>query len=250
MTDDNEFIVVKQASEVEVTYSKIVNHQLSQHGQCDEYNLDRKPANFNTKNDCVFGCVKAQYESECLYWPIYHMDIPLRRPLLPGSSPTKECDTSIGESESLELIDACMTKCKEECHQEYYLCENKVIRQYPNLSVKSYRTIKIDFIPSNLPDIIINHMPEMTFLSVLCNFGGLVGMWLGVSVFATFKNFAKLSKTLFNNLTSSNFIQQNNFHIDKASFNFKGRLSGFDNRKVFINTRYPYTTSNIYDLAR
>ena len=32
------------------------------------------------------------------------------------------------------------------------------------------------------PDMIIRHLPETTLISVICNFGGILGMWLGLSV--------------------------------------------------------------------
>ena len=35
--------------------------------------------------------------------------------------------------------------------------------------------------PSRLPTVQINYLPKITFISFVCNFGGLLGMWLGMS---------------------------------------------------------------------
>ena len=32
-----------------------------------------------------------------------------------------------------------------------------------------------------MPDITIKHIPDISFISIICNFGGLLGMWLGLS---------------------------------------------------------------------
>ena len=39
-----------------------------------------------------------------------------------------------------------------------------------------------------MPDIIIKYLPQTTFLSLVCNFGGLLGMWLGLSVLNIFES--------------------------------------------------------------
>ena len=44
----------------------------------------------------------------------------------------------------------------------------------------------IKIIHSEYPDIFIEHIPEMSLISFLCNFGGLLGMWLGLSLFGIF----------------------------------------------------------------
>jgi hypothetical protein len=45
---------------------------------------------------------------------------------------------------------------------------------------------------NRLPDQEIRHMPEITFVSFLSSFGGLAGMWLGLSVFALYELLEKL----------------------------------------------------------
>ena len=40
-----------------------------------------------------------------------------------------------------------------------------------------------------MPDILIRYIPEITFNSFACNFGGLLGMWLGVSILSIISHF-------------------------------------------------------------
>ena len=46
---------------------------------------------------------------------------------------------------------------------------------------------------SGMPDITVTYVPEITFLLFFCNFGGLLGMWLGISV----KDFLEFSIFFF-----------------------------------------------------
>ena len=74
----------------------------------------------------------------------------------------------------------------------------------------------LTLIPSSMPNVVINHLPEMTFISLLCNFGGLVGMWLGVSVLSTLEDVIDLTKNLFIKLYSLTYKQEN--HSQKSLF--------------------------------
>ena len=146
-----------------------------------------------------------------------------------------------------------MIKCKEECYQEHYLWEKKVNRQYKDLNMSSNNRIKVDVRPSNLPTVIIDHLPEMTFLSVLCNFGGLVGMWLGVSVLATIKNLIDISKTLFQRINLTQFTFNINYNINgnnKVTLNEQDHYTKITNRRMFLINRFPYTSSSINKIGR
>ena len=50
---------------------------------------------------------------------------------------------------------------------------------------------------SSFPDILITHLPEITFNAFVCNFGGLLGLWLGLSVFTIFSEFRDICIKLF-----------------------------------------------------
>ena len=56
---------------------------------------------------------------------------------------------------------------------------------------------KSDFDDSNFvgfkhdifPDVMFTHIPKITFVSYISNFGGLMGMWLGANLLDIFKYF-------------------------------------------------------------
>ena len=53
-----------------------------------------------------------------------------------------------------------------------------------------------------------SQLPEMSLTSFLCNFGGLLGMWLGLSLDGIFKQFFKLI-TMIDYRKYINFIKLN-----------------------------------------
>ena len=69
-----------------------------------------------------------------------------------------------------------------------------------------------------MPDFIIRYIPELTFISFVCNFGGLLGMWLGVS-FLSIINYFKIVLVKFlkdhTNQTNIQLNFSNNTHGDK-----------------------------------
>ena len=48
-----------------------------------------------------------------------------------------------------------------------------------------------------MPDMVVTHFPSITFIQFVCNFGGLLGMWLGLSVAVIFDHVIKLARFSF-----------------------------------------------------
>ena len=60
---------------------------------------------------------------------------------------------------------------------------------------------------SEYPDTFVKHIPEMDMISFICNFGGLLNMWLGLSIFGIFNDtFSLFSKIAFHKYTSTNRV--------------------------------------------
>ena len=71
----------------------------------------------------------------------------------------------------------CNRECLDECQLKYYQYD---IERKPK-GVRDFYPPIIEIRHSNLPDIIIKHIPQTTLISFVCSFGGLLGMWLGLS---------------------------------------------------------------------
>ena len=81
-----------------------------------------------------------------------------------------------------------------------------------------------EILHNSMPDITIRYIPEMPLLTFICNFGGILGMWLGLSFYTIFDIIWKilhvhiLSKIFFtNNIININNIKNitNKYFIRK-----------------------------------
>jgi hypothetical protein len=77
----------------------------------------------------------------------------------------------------------CEEKCPKDCFNQFYEFQLKEKEQLSSIS-KWDKNILLHIIHNRLPDQVIKHIPEMELITVIGNFGGLLGMWLGLSAFA------------------------------------------------------------------
>ena len=101
-----------------------------------------------------------------------------------------------------------MAKCPDECYHVYYLLQIEEKKLF-KLMISTSNSINLNLIQSNFPTIIIKQLPEMSLISLLCNIGGLLGMWLGVSLVTTFTNIYNISKNIFSKLITKITLNYN-----------------------------------------
>ena len=77
---------------------------------------------------------------------------------------------------------------------------------------------------SSTPDIIVRLSFEMTLMSFVCNFGGLLGMWLGFNILSISKEIFKSIRLLYrfdrnqnNSFNNCIFQQFNNINLNNKS---------------------------------
>lgn len=164
--------------------------------------------------------------------------IQMRRSVLPTYSKNRTCYNVDRRRPYVYyyLREVCNQKCKEECYQAYYLLENKQTRTlnkhtYP-IYPAVFSLVVVSLEPSSMPNVIVNHLPEMTFLSVFCSFGGLMGMWLGVSILATIDNLLRIIKIAYYKIVSVNF----NLNLGKQKNHYKYSRIYNINRIFVINS--------------
>ena len=101
----------------------------------------------------------------------------------------------------------CMKSCQQECTFKYYSIELEKLNKNDN-DIYSNEYIALGIYHNHYPDITVNHMREIEFTTFVCNFGGLLGMWLGLSFIniiqtISFKlyNYSKVKNTFINHRT-------------------------------------------------
>ena len=114
-----------------------------------------------------------------------------------------------------EFSTECTQHCKQDCSFEYYIYD---INPGGQISDEEYfRNSEIYIYHKQIPNIYIKHLPETTFISFISNFGGLLGMWLGISVIVIFENIfnsLKRMKEHFSRPKTTNFFMQNNIQFN------------------------------------
>ena len=151
---------------------------------CYDYDLDHKFANFNMRSDCITSCVR--------YTSIKNRTSP-RCTIVSNlliryeMQEQEECDLEVNQESfifDLGREHRCQDECRLDCSFRYYII-NKKDSNYPVKSIGFESFIKIEH--GDLPDILIKYMPHTLFISLACNFGGLLGMWLGLSIISTWE---------------------------------------------------------------
>ena len=124
--------------------------------------------------------------------------------------------------------------CKAECIHKYYPNEIKSLTNpYEN-------EIQIVIVHGQYPDIFVRYISQMSLIGFLCNFGGLLGMWLGQSLFDIFIY-------IFNKLTNADYqdhaklIYLKLYRLINVKYNF-----AFSNRFISLYTDKKISWYTIY----
>ena len=174
-----------------------------------------------TRNDCIFDCYQERAKYLC------QTDNFVSLPMLKKKTYFQQSNLNFSKCNikmkiNYEILDTCYNKCNKECHITYYL--------FTISKFKEIDMYQVDFLfrHNQMPDLTIQHIPEMPILTSICNFGGILGMWLGVSFVGILnsvwnllriKIMSKISKiniiknnNNYNNINNSNvfFVKRNN----------------------------------------
>ena len=168
---------------------------------CREY----KPQVY-TRSDCIFDCYQEIAKYHCQTQDYVGSPIFRRKSYFEQRNLNlSECIVS--DKIRYESLKSCEDKCHKECHFTYY---SFTISKFTEINMN-----QVNFIikHNSLPDITIRYIPEMPLLTFICNFGGILGMWLGLSFYTIFQHIWRiihahiLSRNIFINLNL--FIPKN-----------------------------------------
>ena len=186
------FFSIEPRTENTIYISKIENIQLINYDECQVYGI-KKQDKFKMRSDCLHDCFISKFNEKD-----QNTLAKLRNTLLRGDQLSNL--TYEGYNYQLKfnftiIRDLCLKACKEDCYQEYYLQDIKT--KYQQFGNVLHSTVYINVEANSMPNVIIEHFAEMTFLSLLCNFGGLIGMWLGTSLLSLSCDIWKFTKQYF-----------------------------------------------------
>ena len=156
-----------------------------------------------------------------------------------------ECNRT-NEIEQAKYI--CHDQCPQECRRSYYILEAQMMEKKDKKEIFSKPLTNIYLRRSDFPDMIIEYMPETTFISLVCNFGGLLGIWMGVSILniliVIYKQAKVNFKKLFNILINYNF----NMKVENITINnIPSDNDNIDNSYIdYINGKRIFKITNLY----
>ena len=176
------FKVIDTDKETTIKYSELRIKRLGKGWDTDCYNYknDNNYSYYRMRSDCVNDCYQDKLRKICKVDRGLFISTSLIRKdyLRDGHNKIISCNDTIYNREAFSIKQDCFKVCKVECNENYYPIEIE-----DNDSIHNYSFNSINIHHSQHPDIFIEHIPELNLISFLCEFGGLLGMWLGWSIF-------------------------------------------------------------------
>ena len=156
-------------------YSQIKIERLGEQydTDCVHYGTGKK---FIIRNDCLLACHQDKHDQVCEDKSKMVKSSYLVREAIVEKNAHKyisNCDQY--EKLKQEVTRNCSEQCKQPCTYSYYPVSFLKLGSLP------FGQIRIHIEHNEMPDILIKYFPETSFISFVCNFGGLLGMWLGLS---------------------------------------------------------------------
>ena len=200
----DQFTPIKPNSLYEVSYGRIEKDLLGEgyDTHCRNYNLDNSWLNQSMRIECIASCIKDKMSC--------HYGVMLRKENFNDYEGQRllDCHYYLNYYENAYRKIECYDICPVECVTNDYRFDIKHNHQleYQNLDLKGETHIVIQH---NGIDEEIIHLPQIDLMSLVCNFGGLLGLWLGISILAIFRNSISTIKNFFadnNTITNSVII--------------------------------------------
>ena len=208
---------VKPNGDYSVKYSQLNTELLAEgfESNCADYDIKNEQGKIRMEADCLIHCY-----GDFMIEKFNHLtkgSSNLIRKGLISSFDKIPINLTKGHN-SGEEMDICSEKCKPDCNLKRYFIE--VNKNLDRPWSKEDLTL-VYFQHNSMPDVVVRHTLEMTLMSFVCSFGGLLGMWLVLSflsiskdIFQSIRHFSKLNRKKvisFNDLNINfNFINNSN----------------------------------------
>ena len=185
-------------------FNKIETRMLeSYQPPCKDYakHLDSE---FNSQSDCRVSCLFEYLGNECYNTLKIELLIIMKKVLNNFKQDNGVCNkTGIYQYAKR----TCIERCPQECHKIFYKnYMHKNIFSSDNSKVYNI-SISVYIEPNGEPNMIVEYIPEKSLISLICDFGGLLGMWLGYSILSISNDIITIVRLLYNNVKFQLFVQ-------------------------------------------
>ena len=202
---------------------------------CLEYDLDHQYTNFSMRSDCISSCIQESFEKLAEYRICPVSPYPQKFEKSNQGQLFLPCDVKDWSRENgvnelyFKMIDPLEYKCNEQCKKD---CDFIFYVMEPKITFEEFDAeFKINIEHNHLPDVSIKYVPQTSFISFACNFGGLLGMWLGLSIFKVFEHipsiFTRISRNrrifyqILNKIRNQYFCKVNYINVNSVNINIK-----------------------------
>ena len=144
---------------------------------CRWYGQDYK---YDTWSDCLTTCVQKHHNIVCNSTKLPFLGTLVREEFISENRNKSFTNCSAYTQTNQDMIIRCWNHCKPNCQYKHYPADIQKISDSNNSIVGAY------IYHNEMPDVLVKYIPETSLISFVCNFGGLLGMWLGLSIMTTF----------------------------------------------------------------
>ena len=197
LPDDDAFKVIYNGLNNRIEYNELTTELLGEgyDTNCYEYDLDD---HFNMRSDCLTYCIQNFVGKSCnLDGILYSKKLYHEKMLEINSMRSKQINLqnyTCQQDMNILAESKCKKECKNDCifrHYSYSHFEDKQ-KIHPYF-------LKVYIKHNTFPDVYIQYLPQTTFISFICYFAGLLGMWLGLSILNFFEIVNKFSINIYHN---------------------------------------------------
>ena len=194
VSPENKFLKLKLNVKNEITFteSKSILLPPPYHTNCKNYPIDstgRQPL----RSDCITNCVNNKLEEYkhlgCLWGNSNYrlirdkVNVFENRSLCDMNNEVTHKVWNLMERELIMAIPECQEVCLQNCVERFYNFDLDTGYDWRQQYHKSDFFFTITIQHSRFPDQTIEHKPILDWITLVSNVGGLLGMWLGFSVF-------------------------------------------------------------------
>ena len=245
--EDSEFIEVESDRQYFIRYSKLSIERLNSRydTNCQEYDLDHKYGNYSMMSDCISSCHQRLLTEYCPGNLFKNIPFLFRKEYFELDNMSRiDLGCSLNyHAKKLRMRIKCSNICKYDCRYTYYSLDysSKKVQYRSSFNPSIINILRIRH--KSFPDIVVRHLPETTFIALVCNFGGLMGMWLGISFS---KIFIDLSKIIIN----PRKINVKNYFIDYHETEQGTQSLNYKSSRVSISNDHLNFIPNNLDIRR